>query len=89
LTQRTFAAVGARDYSRVDLRMNQTDCFVIEINVMPGLGPHSFLPEAAKDIYGLEYNQLIHKLTEESMQRQKKERRESILVNTMGRWNIW
>jgi len=80
LTQRTFTAVGARDYSRVDLRMNQTDCFVIEINIMPGLGQHSFLPEAAKDIYALEYDQLIQKLTEESMQRQKYERKESILA---------
>jgi D-alanine-D-alanine ligase len=71
LSQRTFDAVGARDYSRVDLRMNHTGCYVLEINIMPGLGPHSFLPEAAKDIYALEYGQLIQKLAEDSMQRQK------------------
>lgn len=69
LSERTFAAVGARDYSRVDLRMNQTECYVIEINIMPGLGPQSFLPKAAKDIYALEYDQLIQRLVEDSMHR--------------------
>ena len=51
LAERTFVAVGARDYSRVDIRMNASGYYVLEINVMPGLGPHSFLPEAAKEIY--------------------------------------
>jgi D-alanine-D-alanine ligase len=71
LAERTFDIVGARDYSRVDLRMNDSDCYVLEINIMPGLGSNSFLPQAAKDIYGLEYNQLIQKLVENSIQRQK------------------
>ena len=71
LAERTFDIVGARDYSRVDLRMNDTDCYVLEINIMPGLGPNSFLPQAAKDILGLEYNQLIQKMVENSMRRQK------------------
>lgn len=71
LAKRTFDIIGARDYSRVDIRMNHSDCYVLEINTMPGLGPFSFLPQAAKDIYGLEYNQLIQKLVENSIQRQK------------------
>jgi len=70
LSSKTFNAIGAHDYSRVDLRMNHTGCYVIEINIMPGLGPHSFLPEAAKDIHAIEYDILIQKLTENSMQRQ-------------------
>ncbi|MCK5793676.1 MAG: ATP-grasp domain-containing protein, partial [Anaerolineales bacterium] len=70
LSSKTFKAIGANDYSRVDLRMNHTGCYVIEINTMPGLGPHSFLPEAAKDIHAIEYHQLIQKLTENSLQRQ-------------------
>lgn len=70
LTEKTFDAVGARDYSRVDLRMNGTGCYVFEINIMPGLGPHSFLPEAAKELHSLDYNQLIQKLALDSMQRQ-------------------
>ena len=71
LSKRTFAAVGAHDYSRVDLRMDHRDCYVLEINIMPGLGPYSFLPEAAKDVHGLEYHQLIQKLAENSMMRQE------------------
>ena len=80
LSKRTFVAVGARDYSRVDLRMNHTGYYVLEINIMPGLGPHSFLPEAANDIYALEYDQLIQKLAEDSMQRQKNGRRGNIVA---------
>ena len=80
LSKRTFAAVGASDYGRVDLRMNDTGCYVLEINNMPGLGPHSFLPEAAKDIYSLEYDQLIQKLAETSIERQKNSERGSIAV---------
>jgi D-alanine-D-alanine ligase len=69
LAQRTFNAIGACDYSRVDIRMNHTGYYVLEINIMPGLGPHSFLPEAAKSIHGLSYKQLIQKLTKESILR--------------------
>jgi D-alanine-D-alanine ligase len=68
LSLRTFRAVGARDYSRVDLRMNQSGCYVLEINTMPGLGPHSFFPQAAKEMYDLEYNQFIQRLAEVAMQ---------------------
>jgi len=70
LTARTFEAVGASDYSRVDLRMNHTGCYVLEINIMPGLGPHSFLPDAARSIHNLEYAQLVQNLAENSMRRQ-------------------
>lgn len=70
LSMNAFRAVGAKDYSRVDLRMDNTGCYVLEINIMPGLGPHSFLPEAAKKIHGLAYHQLIQYLTECSLTRQ-------------------
>jgi D-alanine-D-alanine ligase len=70
LSERTFEAVGACDYSRIDIRMDHTGFYVLEINTMPGLGPHSFLPEAAKDIYALEYSQLIQNLAEVSISRQ-------------------
>ncbi len=70
LAERTFDIVAAKDYSRIDLRMDDSDCYVLEINIMPGLGPKSFLPQAAKDIHGLEYSQLIQKLVENSIQRQ-------------------
>ena len=70
LAAKTFDAVGARDYSRVDLRMDDKECYVLEINIMPGIGPHSFLPTAAEEIHGLSHNALIQKLVEDSMERQ-------------------
>jgi hypothetical protein len=36
---------------------------------MPGLGPHSFLPAAARDIHGLGYGALVQRLAEEAMLR--------------------
>jgi len=70
LTERTFDSVGAQDYSRVDIRMDSSGLYVLEINIMPGLGPQSFIPQAAKDIHGLDYNQLIQNLVENSLIRQ-------------------
>jgi len=73
LTERTFSAMGASDYSRVDIRMGQNGYYVLEINVMPGLGPHSFLPEAAETIHKINYHQLIQTLAENSIIRQQSE----------------
>ena len=70
LAERTFDIVGATDYSRVDLRMDDSGCYVLEINIMPGLGPKSFLPHAAKEIYGLEYSQFIQMMVKNSSLRQ-------------------
>jgi D-alanine-D-alanine ligase len=69
LAGKTFDAIGAEDYSRVDMRMNQHGCYVLEINVMPGLGPYSFLPEAALQIHGLDYASLIRTMVESAMRR--------------------
>lgn len=70
LAERTFDALGAHDYSRVDIRMNEQDCYVLEINVMPGIGPASFLPEAAKFYLDMKYEDLVRKLVEVSLERQ-------------------
>jgi D-alanine-D-alanine ligase len=69
LTAKTFNVMGAKDYSRVDIRMNHNGFYVLEINVMPGFGPHSFLPEAAELIHGIRYEELIQRLAEVSMKR--------------------
>ncbi|MDX9784634.1 MAG: hypothetical protein RBT72_07785 [Spirochaetia bacterium] len=64
-----FKAVGASDYSRVDIRSDASSAFVLEINVMPGLGPHSFLPEAAWSLHGLSYGELMATLVETALGR--------------------
>jgi len=70
LAQQAFDAVGAEDYSRVDIRMNETGYYVLEINTMPGLGPHSFLPQAASLIYDFDYATVIQNLTSHGLQRE-------------------
>lgn len=67
LAEQAFDAVGAEDYSRVDIRMNETGYYVLEINTMPGLGPHSFLPQAAQSLLNMPYSDLIQKLTQISI----------------------
>ena len=69
LASRTFDAVDARDYARVDIRMDETAAYVLEINLMPGLGPHSFLPEAARNIHGMDYANLVRVLAGSSIAR--------------------
>lgn len=71
LAARTFDAIGAQDYARVDLRMDESGWFVLEINLMPGLGPRSFLPAATRDIHGLRYGELVERLAGEAMLRQR------------------
>ena len=78
LASRTFDAIGASDYSRVDLRMDHTGCYVLEINTMPGMGPHSFLPSAATDIHGLSYKALLQMLVTDSLKRQGLHKRRSV-----------
>jgi len=64
-----FKAVDASDYSRVDIRSDASSAYVLEINVMPGLGPHSFLPEAAWSLHGLSYGELVATLVETALGR--------------------
>jgi D-alanine-D-alanine ligase-like ATP-grasp enzyme len=40
---------------------------VLEINTMPGLGPHSFLPQQPEEIYGMNYEELIQYLTDHAL----------------------
>lgn len=69
LAEQAFDAVGAEDYSRVDIRMNETGYYVLEINTMPGLGPHSFLPQAAQTLVNMTYSELIQRLTQVSIEK--------------------
>lgn len=66
---KTFDTIKGHDYCRVDIRMNYSGLYLLEINIMPGLGPLSFLPFAAKEIFGLDYKSLIVLLTTESIKR--------------------
>ena len=54
-----FQEIGCRHYSRVDFRLNEKgECYLLEINTLPGMTSTSLLPKAAKAA-GLDFKQLI------------------------------
>ncbi len=59
--EKVFAALGARDYARVDFRMRDREFYCLEINTLPGMTSHSLLPKAASAA-GVEFDELIEKL---------------------------
>lgn len=65
-------ALGCRDVSRVDLRMEETETepVVLEVNSIPGMTPTSLLPKAAK-LVGLSYADVCEELAERAFARQQ------------------
>jgi len=68
---RLHAALGCRDYSRVDLMMDATDesLYLLECNTLPGLTRLSLFPEAAAAA-GIPYDELVDRLTRRALDRQ-------------------
>jgi len=59
---RAHKALGCRDFSRVDIRMdNKENVYILEVNTIPGMTERSLLPKAAKEI-GLNFDNLCVKL---------------------------
>jgi D-alanine-D-alanine ligase len=57
-------ALGARDYSRVDILLDASGAsYILECNTLPGLTQLSLFPDAARAA-GLSYEALIGRLTE-------------------------
>ena len=62
LALKTFHAVGAKDYARVDMILDSKgECWVLEINTLPGLCQTSLLPKAAAAT-GINYTDLCSKI---------------------------
>lgn len=58
----TFRACHCRDYARVDIRVDRSgQPFVLEINSMPGLGPRSLYPLAARSA-GYSFSGLVNRI---------------------------
>jgi D-alanine-D-alanine ligase len=72
-----FDAVGARDYSRVDVMVRPNgEPVVLEINTLPGMTETSLLPKAAAAA-GMSYAGLCQKMVDLALARASKSARES------------
>ncbi|MEI7817202.1 MAG: D-alanine--D-alanine ligase [Desulfuromonadales bacterium] len=58
-------ALGCKGYSRVDLLVTSVgDCFVLEVNTLPGMTALSLLPEIAAKGAGLPFSELVAQIIE-------------------------
>lgn len=58
-------ALGCRGYSRVDLLVTPAgDCYVLEVNTLPGMTALSLLPEIAAKGAGLTFEELVARIIE-------------------------
>ncbi len=58
-------ALGCKGYSRVDLLVTSTgDCYVLEVNTLPGMTALSLLPEIAAKGAGLPFEALVSRIIE-------------------------
>ncbi len=63
-----WRAIGARDVARVDFIFDGEECWVLEINTMPGFTEHSLVPMAAK-YDGMDMTALCGSLVRAALQR--------------------
>ena len=61
LALRSHRALGCRDYSRVDMRVEKKDVYVLEVNTIPGMSKLSLVPEAARAA-GIDFGELVGRL---------------------------
>ncbi len=64
-------AVGARDFSRVDLILSGRKPFILEVNTIPGLTERSLLPKAAASV-GMDFVSLCKRMVEMAAKRSKR-----------------
>ncbi len=58
-------ALGCKGYSRVDLLVTSSgDCYVLEVNTLPGMTALSLLPEIAAKGAGLSFGELVSRIIE-------------------------
>lgn len=58
-------ALGCKGYSRVDLLVTESgDCYVLEVNTLPGMTALSLLPEIAAKGAGLSFEKLVSRIIE-------------------------
>lgn len=63
---RAHQLLGCRGYSRTDMILRNDNIYVLETNTLPGLTPHSLVPQAAKAA-GLTFGELLDKIINSSL----------------------
>ena len=68
LALRTFDAVGARGWGRVDILMDEEgQPWVIEVNTVPGMTSHSLVPMAANAV-GIDFDELVWRILAQTLE---------------------
>ncbi|MCF3648999.1 D-alanine--D-alanine ligase family protein [Synoicihabitans lomoniglobus] len=67
--ERAFAVCGCRDYARIDFMITaKNECFLLEINTLPGMKETSLLPMGAK-CAGVDFTALVGELVKSACER--------------------
>jgi D-alanine-D-alanine ligase len=61
MARRAFEKLGCRGYARVDMIVRDEQVYVLEVNTLPGMTPHSLMPKAAA-LYGWDYTRLVEEI---------------------------
>jgi len=75
IAKASFEALGARDYGRIDIKMDSQDrCYFLEANLTPGMTKDSsYFPKSYELCSMLEYDDVVYLLIQSALKRRKYE----------------
>ena len=74
MARKSFLAIGARDYARIDIKMdNHGKCHFMEANLVPGMTPRSsYFPRAFEIHSGFSYDEVVRLIIQGAINRKKR-----------------
>ncbi|MBR1374816.1 MAG: D-alanine--D-alanine ligase [Cardiobacteriaceae bacterium] len=63
IAKKSFTAIGAKGWGRVDFLLDGENIWILEINLSPGMTSHSLVPQAAAKV-GMDFQKLVVNLLE-------------------------
>lgn len=71
IAKHSFRALGARDYGRIDIKMDQSGiCHFMEANLVPGMKKgSSYFPQACEISADLDYDEVVHLMLQGAVHR--------------------
>lgn len=75
MARKSFLAIGARDYARIDIKMdNHGTCHFMEANLVPGMTPRSsYFPLAFEIHSGFSYDEVVRLIIQSAINRKKQD----------------